>query len=65
MAKQRHHRRPKSLGGNSSKANISKVSPTLHQSFHKLFANADPFKIAQILNDTWLDPNYKLIVQKL
>lgn len=62
MAKQRHHRKCKSRGGTRSKANISRVKPTLHQSFHNLFANADTFRIAEILNETWIDPAFKLVV---
>lgn len=62
MAKQRHHRKCKSNGGSRSKSNISKVTPTLHRSFHHLFANADTHKIAEILNETWIDPAFKLIV---
>jgi len=64
MAKQRHHRKCKSNGGTRTKGNIVKVKPSLHQSFHHLFKNGDAYKIAGILNETWIDPMYKLIVIK-
>lgn len=64
MGKQRHHRKCKSNGGTFAKRNISKVNSKLHQSFHNLFANADTYRIAEILNETWIDPDYKLIVVK-
>jgi len=60
--KQRHHRKCKSNGGTFAKRNISLVKPTDHQAFHQLFSNEDTFGIADILNLTWIDPNYKLIV---
>jgi hypothetical protein len=60
--KQRHHRKCKSRGGTRANGNISKVKPTLHEAYHHLFGNADTFKIAEILNDTWIDPSFKLIV---
>jgi len=62
MAKQRHHRKCKSNGGTYAKRNISKVKPTEHQAFHILFSNGDTFRIADILNETWIDPDYKLVV---
>lgn len=64
MGKTRHHRKCKSNGGTFTKRNISRVDSTLHQAFHKLFVNADTFGIAQILNDTWIDPDYILIVKR-
>lgn len=62
MAKQRHHRKCKSNGGTRIKRNISKVKPTEHKAFHILFSNKDTYGIAEILNETWIDPDYKLIV---
>jgi len=38
------------------------VKPTEHQAFHILFSNRDTYEIAEILNKTWIDPDYKLIV---
>jgi len=62
MAKNRHHRKCKSNGGDYSKRNISRVKMDEHQAFHKLFLNNDTYGIARILNETWIDPDYKLVV---
>lgn len=64
MALQRHHRKCKSNGGTYARRNISKVKPTEHQAFHILFSNKDAYGIAEILNDTWIDPDYILIVKR-
>lgn len=64
MALQRHHRKCKSNGGTYARRNISKVKPTQHQAFHTLFANADTYRIAEILNETWIDTEYFLVVRK-
>jgi hypothetical protein len=60
--KQRHHRKCKSNGGTFAKRNISKVKPKPHEAYHTLFANADTFRVAEILNEIWIDPDYKLVV---
>lgn len=64
MAKTRHHRKCKSNGGTFAKRNISRVKSSLHQAFHILFSNKNTYGIAQVLNDTWIDPDYILIVKK-
>lgn len=64
MGLQKHHRKCKSNGGTRIKRNISIVKPNFHQAYHIMFANADTFGIAKILNETWIDPDYKLIVVK-
>lgn len=56
----RHHRNPTSRGGSDSKQNISKVSPIAHKAWHVLFGNSLPSQICKIINDVWLDPNYKI-----
>ena len=60
----RHHRLPQSLGGGSYARNISYVRHDLHVAYHKLFGNSDPHRVAQILNETWIDPDYKLVAVK-
>jgi len=58
----RHHRKPVKNGGSDHPNNISLVSKTKHQAFHTLFGTMDPQGIADELNNTWIDPNYRLIV---
>lgn len=60
----KHHRRPRSRGGDNSEKNISLVPCNQHEAYHLLFANYLPEKIAEILNDKWIDPDYMFIVVK-
>ena len=57
----RHHRRPRSLGGSSESSNISSVGVAEHRAWHTLFYNDEAQHICQIINDTWLDPDYEFI----
>jgi hypothetical protein len=34
------------------------------QAYHLLFSNKTPYEISKILNDTWIDPDYELIVRE-
>ena len=61
--KNRHHRKARSNGGKSNQGNVVRVNKDLHDSFHHLFGNATVHEIAKILNDTWINPDYKLIVK--
>ena len=58
----RHHRKPKSRGGGNSQRNISVVPIVQHQAWHTLFANQTAEEIAETINQTWLDPDYKFVV---
>ena len=58
---ERHHRKPRSRGGNGKWRNISKVDSRYHRAYHLLFCNMQPEEIAAVLNDVWIDPDYKLI----
>jgi len=60
----KHHRKCKSNGGTNSKENISMVKMTEHRAFHFLFRNCNAYGIAEILNKTWIDPDYEIIVRK-
>ncbi len=60
--KDKHHRKPRSLGGTDDQSNLSLVSKVLHQAWHLLFGNKNPFQIARIINRVWLDPKYKFVV---
>ncbi|HPS21625.1 MAG TPA: hypothetical protein PLO44_02355 [Candidatus Paceibacterota bacterium] len=44
-----HHRRPSSLKGTDSKANISYVEPKLHENWHLLFGNLNAYQICELL----------------
>ena len=58
----RHHRKPVSLGGDDRNENISLISAKDHQSWHQLFSNLTARDIADKINTTFLDPDYRLIV---
>lgn len=60
----RHHRKCKSRKGTDHPRNISYVRHDLHVAYHRLFQNADPHQVAHILNETWIDPDYKLVAVK-
>lgn len=59
-----HHRKPRSLGGNSADKNMSHVSVSKHRAWHTLFGNYTPEQIIRIINNTWLDPDYELIAKR-
>lgn len=57
----KHHRKCRSRGGNNSEDNIAIVRKDLHVAWHKLFGNATPEEVAEIISRTWIDPKYKLV----
>lgn len=60
----RHHRLCRSNGGGDEPANISMVSEKAHQSWHFLFSNYPPEKIANIINDIWIEEGVRMVVRK-
>jgi len=60
----KHHRKPRSLGGTDEARNISVVCRDKHAAFHLLFKNHPPERIAMIINNVWLDPDYVFIAVK-
>ena len=60
----KHHRKPKTKGGNSKPRNISHVPEWQHIAFHQLFGNKQPHEIAEILTRTWIDPDYIIIARR-
>ena len=64
MHTSRHHRKCRSNGGSSSFSNISRVDAKQHESWHNLFGNAEPRVIADIINRTWIDPDFEFICQR-
>ncbi|MBI5046026.1 MAG: hypothetical protein HZC14_03465 [Candidatus Niyogibacteria bacterium] len=61
---EKHHRYPTSSGGTDEPSNISYVSSGKHAAWHLLFKNYSPVEIANIINTTWLDPDYIIVVTK-
>jgi len=57
----RHHRKPRSQGGGHEGENISHVPEKLHQAYHLLFANLTAKRIADILNEHFIDPEYQMV----
>jgi len=64
VAKNRHHRLPRSLQGDNSRENISIVSIVKHRAYHALFSNGTPYDIANILNKLWIPKDYELVVRR-
>jgi len=60
----RHHRKPKSIGGNDDLKNISIVQRKRHEAWHLLFSNMTASQIAFEINSVWIDPDYCLILTK-
>ena len=60
----KHHRKPRSKGGDNSNENLVLVEHKKHRAYHLLFDNKDPKEVAQILNETWIDPTFKFICVK-
>lgn len=60
----KHHRKPRSLGGQNTPENISNVDEVQHRAWHTLFINWTPYKICKRINQKWLDPEYKFVVIK-
>jgi hypothetical protein len=60
----RHHLKSRSRGGSNDPANISIVNAKAHTAFHLMFPDTHPERIADVLNSTWIDPDYTLICVK-
>lgn len=59
-----HHRRPRSLGGDSSDRNMIQVDAAKHIAWHQLFRNYNPIQIAIIINNVWLDSDWELVARR-
>lgn len=58
-----HHRQPVSQGGNNNPDNLVKVNSRHHECWHTLFQSHTPKRIAEIINETWLDKRFVLVVK--
>jgi hypothetical protein len=62
----RHHRLPKSRGGQATPDNISVVPKDKHRLYNQLFGgDATPYEVARILNEVWISTNYRLEVRRV
>ena len=61
-----HHRKAKVNGGSGkiSSGNMIEVDVLKHRAFHLLFGTKNTEQIAAILNKTWIDVDYELVVRK-
>jgi len=57
----RHHRLPRSRGGQNGGGNVVTVPQNHHRAYHLLFGNMIPKEMAKMLTDTWIDPAYYLV----
>jgi len=61
----KHHRKPKSKGGNGKPKNISYVCAEQHKAWHRLFGNMTPHEIADVINQVWIDQDYVFLVKRV
>ena len=59
-----HHRLCRSNNGGDEPANISMVTAIQHQAWHVLFQNYPPEKIANIINEVWIENSVKMVVRR-
>jgi len=64
MKQTRHHRKPRSEKLNNDPTNISVVPEKQHNAWHSLFYDFKPERIVSIINNVWLDPDYKFFVYR-
>jgi len=57
----KHHLVPRSHGGDNKECNISYVPNKLHESWHFMFSNYTPTKIAQIINEHWIPRDITMV----
>jgi hypothetical protein len=60
----KHHRKPVALGGLTTKENISHVTHKRHNAWHTLFGAMTIEEIVEQLNDVWIDPEYKVKLER-
>ena len=63
MRKNKHHRKPRFVGGRNNKRNISFVCKEKHHCWHVLFGIKTAHEIADEINKHWIDPDFKFIVK--
>jgi hypothetical protein len=63
-AESTHHRKPRSLGGESNERNLIELPRSKHCAWHTLFRNFTPERIAQEINERYLDPSWSFVAVK-
>jgi hypothetical protein len=59
----KHHRKCRSNGGSNAQSNIAYVGENEHRAWHLLFfKNYTAHKIAEIINEHWIDPQFEVVV---
>lgn len=61
MSSNRHHKKPRSLGGGTNHRNCVRVDTKRHYFWHQLFGNMNGWEIAREINHFWLDPDFKVV----
>jgi hypothetical protein len=60
-----HHRKPTSIGGSIyGKRNHSFLPIAQHEAWHTIFSNLEAHTICALINEKYLDPDYKFICVK-
>lgn len=60
----KHHKKCKSNGGGNDRKNLSFVQRKAHTHWHALFYNYEAERIAEIINQYWLDPEWELVARR-
>jgi len=60
----KHHKKCKSNGGGNERQNLSFVTRKSHTHWHALFGNLEAHAIAELINHTWLDPEWELVARR-
>lgn len=56
-----HHRHPRGRNGSNAEHNKIRVLRSLHEAYHRLFADMMPHEVAKTLNDTWISVEWELV----
>jgi hypothetical protein len=62
--KSKHHRKCRSNGGSNDLSNLSFIKEKEHTAWHYLFQNYEAGKIALLITDKFLDPEWELVARK-
>ncbi len=57
----KHHRKPTSIGGKNEERNISLIPDYQHCAWHAIVSNHSAQTICFILNEKFIDPDFKFI----
>lgn len=61
MSSNRHHKCPRSRGGDSSRRNLSRINSNRHYLWHQLFQNMTGDEIMQDFNCNFIDQRFKIV----